>query len=301
MSSHPFRGVLPAITTPFLADGAVDHAFLAEHAKTMFRAGCSGIIPLGSLGEGATLTFEEKAAILRTLVAASGGAPITPGVAALSTQEAVRLARTAEEVGCKGLMVLPAYVHKGPREEHHAHVSAVMRSVRIPCMLYNNPFAYGVDFTTDWIAELASQHANLVAVKESSGDARRVTALLARCKDRLDALVGLDDMLVEGVAAGARGWVAGLVNALPRESVVLFERARDGGPAAARALYEWFLPLLRLDVVPEFVQLIKLVQQEVGLGHERVRAPRLCLSGTAREQALKTIHGALAVRPAVDA
>ena len=301
MSAHPFRGVLPAITTPFLVDGAVDHAFLAEHAKTMFRAGCAGLIPLGSLGEGATLSFDEKTAILSTLVAASGGAPITPGIAALSTQEAVRLARAAEEIGCKGLMVLPAYVHKGPREEHHEHVSAVLRSVRIPCMLYNNPFAYGVDFTTEWIAELAAQHGNLVAVKESSGDARRVTALLARCRGRLDALVGLDDMLVEGVAAGAGGWVAGLVNALPRESVVLFERARDGGPAAARSLYEWFLPLLRLDVVPEFVQLIKLVQQEVGLGHERVRAPRLCLSGAAREHALKTIRGALAMRPAVDA
>ncbi len=301
MSAHPFRGVLPAITTPFLVDGAVDHAFLAEHAKTMFRAGCAGLIPLGSLGEGATLSFDEKTAILRTLVAASGGAPITPGIAALSTQEAVRLARAAEEIGCKGLMVLPAYVHKGTREEHHEHVSAVLRSVRIPCMLYNNPFAYGVDFTTEWIAELATQHGNLVAVKESSGDARRVTALLARCRGRLDALVGLDDMLVEGVAAGAGGWVAGLVNALPRESVVLFERARDGGPAAARSLYEWFLPLLRLDVVPEFVQLIKLVQQEVGLGHERVRAPRLCLSGAAREHALKTIRGALAMRPAVDA
>lgn len=301
MTSHPFSGVLPAITTPFLATGEVDHAFLAQHAQAMLRAGCSGLIPLGSLGEGATLSFDEKVAILRTLVGASGGKPITPGIAALSTQEAVRLARAAEDLGCKGLMVLPAYVHKGPREEHHAHVSAVMRSVRIPCMLYNNPFAYGVDFTTQWIEDLAKEHGNLVAVKESSGDARRVTALLARCGQRLAALVGLDDMLVEGVAAGASGWVAGLVNALPRESVVLFELARDGGPAAARSLYEWFLPLLRLDVVPEFVQLIKLAQQECGMGSERVRAPRMQLGGAAREQALLTIRAALQSRPRLGA
>jgi len=299
MRSHPFTGVLPAITTPFRADGTVDHGYLASHAKALLDAGCSGLIPLGSLGEGATLTFDEKVAILRTLVAAAGDKPITPGIAALSTGDAVLLARTAEQIGCKGLMVLPAYVHKGPREEHHAHVSAVMNAVRIPCMLYNNPFAYGVDFTTEWIDQLAAQHDNLVAVKESSGDARRVTALRARCGNRLTALVGLDDMLVEGVAAGAEGWVAGLVNALPRESVVLFERARDGGPAAARQLYEWFLPLLRLDVVPEFVQLIKLCQQECSMGSERVRAPRMQLSGAAREAALTTIRAALRTRPEV--
>jgi len=300
MQAHPFRGVLPAITTPFLPTGGVDHAFLAEHARAMFAAGCSGLIPLGSLGEGATLTFDEKVAVLQTLVGAAKGKPITPGIAALSTQDAVRLARAAEEVGCQGLMVLPAYVHKGPREEHHAHVGAGLRSVRLPCMLYNNPFAYGVDFTTEWIAQLADEHSNLVAVKESSGDARRVTALLARCGDRLAALVGLDDMVCEGVAAGATGWVAGLVNALPRESVVLFDTARDRGPKAARSLYEWFLPLLRLDVVPEFVQLIKLVQQEVGLGTEQVRPPRLPLSGAAREAALTTIRAALRARPRLE-
>ncbi len=301
MHTQPFRGVLPALTTPFLPVEGIDHSFLAEHARAMFAAGCAGLIPLGSLGESATLTFDEKLAVLRTLLAVAGDKPITPGIAALSTQEAVRLARAAEELGCKGLMVLPAYVHKGPRQEHHAHVAAVLRSVRLPCMLYNNPIAYGVDFTTEWIAQLAEEHGNLVAVKESSGDARRVTALQARCGDRLAALVGLDDMVVEGVAAGAVGWVAGLVNALPRESVALFELVRTRGPASARSLYEWFLPLLRLDVVPEFVQLIKLVQQELGMGTERVRPPRLPLSGAAREAALSTIRAALSVRPKVDA
>lgn len=296
MSSHPFRGVMPAITTPFLADGSVDHAFLGTHARTMLDAGCSGLIPLGSLGEGATLAFDEKVAILRTLVAAAGKAPVMPGIAALSTRDAVALAKAAKEAGCRGLMVLPAYVHKGPREEAEAHVGAVLEATSLPCMLYNNPFAYGVDFQPDRVAALAKAYDNLVAVKESSGDARRVTAIRAVCGSRLDVMVGLDDMLVEGVAAGASGWVAGLVNALPRESVVLFERARTGGMASARELYEWFLPLLRLDVVPEFVQLIKLVQQEVGLGHERVRRPRLELAGAARETALATIRAALRER-----
>jgi 4-hydroxy-tetrahydrodipicolinate synthase len=299
MSTSPFRGVMPAITTPFTASGEIDHAFLAEHCRILLRSGCSGVIPLGSLGEGATLSVEEKLAVLRTLVAACGNTPVMPGIAALSTRDAIALARAAQQLGCRGLMVLPAYVHKGPREEAEAHVSAVLEAVDLPCMLYNNPFAYGVDFEPSRIAALAEKHRNLVACKESSGDSRRVTAILRQCGARLDVMVGLDDMLVEGVTAGASGWVAGLVNALPRESVVLFEQARSGGRAAARELYEWFLPLLRLDVVPEFVQLIKLVQQEVGLGHERVRAPRLALTGSARELALGTIRSALSSRPEV--
>jgi 4-hydroxy-tetrahydrodipicolinate synthase len=294
-----FRGVLPAITTPFLPDGAVDHEFLQRHARWLFDEGCAGLIPLGSLGEGATLAVDEKVAILRTLVAAAGDRPVLPGIAALSTRDAVALARAAEQAGCRGLMVLPAYVHQGDLREVRAHVEAVLRATKLPCMLYNNPPAYRTDFTPPFVAELAAANANLVAVKESSGDARRVTAIRALLGDRLDVLVGLDDMVVEGVAAGAAGWVAGLVNALPRESVALFRLARDGGAAAAQALYRWFLPLLRLDTVPEFVQLIKLAQQEVGQGSERVRPPRLPLEGAAREGALRAIRQALRERPRV--
>jgi dihydrodipicolinate synthase/N-acetylneuraminate lyase len=297
MHPSPFRHVLPAITTPFLDDDRVDHDFLARHARWQLDAGCSGVIPLGSLGEGATLDFDEKAAVLRTCVAAAGGKPVLPGIAALSTRSAVALARAAAEAGCAGLMVLPAYVHKGDMAEALAHVAAVLRATPLPCMLYNNPPAYGVDFAAPHIAQLANEHRNLVAVKESSGDARRVTAIKALVGERLDVLVGMDDMLCEGVAAGAVGWVAGLVNALPRESVRLFELARDGRRAEAAALYRWFLPLLRLDTVPEFVQLIKLVQQEVGQGSERVRPPRLPLAGTRRDVALAAIRAALAARP----
>jgi 4-hydroxy-tetrahydrodipicolinate synthase len=298
MDARPFRSVLPAITTPFDAHGAVDHAALASHARWLLQAGCAGLVPLGSLGEGATLSFDEKVAILKTLVAAAGSAPVLPGIGAAATTDAVALARAAAAAGCRGLMVLPAYVHRGSMREAEAHVGAVFAATKLPCMLYNNPQAYGTDFAPAQVAALAARHDTLVAVKESSGDSRRVTAIRALCGDRLDVLVGLDDMVVEGVAAGAVGWVAGLVNALPRESVVLFERARQGG-GAADALYRWFLPLLRLDTVPEFVQAIKLVQQEVGRGHERVRAPRLPLQGAAREEVLATLRGALAERPEV--
>jgi 4-hydroxy-tetrahydrodipicolinate synthase len=294
---RPFRSVLPAITTPFATDGEVDHAALAAHARWLLAGGCGGLVPLGSLGEGATLRLAEKVAILRTLVAAADGAPVLPGIAATSTAAAVALAQAARDAGCRGLMLLPAYVHRGPWHEHEAHVAAVCAATALPCMLYNNPAAYGVDFVPERIAALAARHDNLVAVKESSGDARRITALRARCGDRLDLLVGLDDLVVEGVAAGAIGWVAGLVNALPRESVALFLRARSGDRDGAAELYRWFLPLLRFDTVPEFVQLIKLVQHEVGVGSERVRAPRLPLAGAARSAALATIRDALAGRP----
>lgn len=294
MTPSPFRHVLPAITTPFRADDTVDHEFLARHARWQLAAGCRGVIPLGSLGEGATLDFDEKVAILRTLVAACGDHPVLPGIAALSTRAAVALAQAAEQAGCRGLMVLPAYVHQGELREAIAHVGAVLAATKLPCMLYNNPPAYRTDFTPPCIAELARHHGNLVAVKESSGDARRVTAIKALLGERLDVLVGMDDMVVEGVAAGAVGWVAGLVNAFPAESVRLFELACFGRRDEAAALYRWFLPLLRLDTVPEFVQLIKLVQQEVGQGSERVRPPRLCVQGAMREQALAVLRGALA-------
>ena len=299
MTTMRFSGVLPAITTEFLADGRVDHEFVGRHVQWLLAAGCKGIIPLGSLGEGATLDFDEKVAILRTVVAAAGGAPVAPGIAALSTQQAVALAKAAEQAGCRGLMVLPAYVHKGELREARAHVEAVIEATPLSCMLYNNPPAYGTDFTPPFIAELAAQLPNLVAVKESSGDARRVTAIKALVGERLDLMVGMDDMVVEGVAAGAVGWVAGLVNAFPRETVALLDHALAGRRDAAAALYRWFLPLLRLDTVPEFVQLIKLVQHQVDHGSERVRLPRLPVAGAMREQALAVIRTALAARPQV--
>jgi 1-pyrroline-4-hydroxy-2-carboxylate deaminase len=293
-----WHGVIPAITTPFTADGQVDHAFLASHANQLIDAGCRGVVPLGSLGEAATLSFEEKLAILRTLVQAlKGRAPVIPGIAALSTDEAVRLAREAKAIGCGGLMVLPPYVYSTDWREMGAHVRAVIAATDLPCMLYNNPVAYKTDFSPAQIAELANEFPQVQAVKESSGDVRRFAGIRALLGDRVQLLVGMDDAIVEGVSMGAVGWIAGLVNAYPKESVKLFELARDGGPKAAESLYAWFLPLLRLDTVPTFVQLIKLVQAKVGMGSEQVRAPRLPVAGAEREAALKVIDHAIATRP----
>jgi 4-hydroxy-tetrahydrodipicolinate synthase len=293
-----WNGVLTAITTPFHADGSVDHAFLSKHATLMMDAGCTGIVPLGSLGETATLTFSEKQAILATVVKAVGNrGAVVPGVAAISTDEAVVFANMAAAAGSAGLMVLPPYVYSSDWREMKHHVSAVIRATTLPCMLYNNPIAYRTDFLPAQVAELAAEHANLAAVKESSADIRRIAAIKALIGNRLHILVGVDDLIVEGVAAGATGWIAGLVNAFPRESVVLFDMARAGRWKEVEPLYHWFLPLLRLDTVVKFVQLIKLVQQHAGIGSAAVRAPRLELTGEELAGAEKIIRHAMATKP----
>ena len=270
-----WQGVIPAMTTAFQPDLRVEHAFVAKHARWMIENGCTGIVALGSLGESATLGFDEKVDILKTVVnALDGHAPVVAGIASVSTAEAVDLAQAAEEVACSGLMVLPPYVYSSDWREMKAHVQAVMRATKLSCMLYNNPIAYKTDFLPVQIQELAKENPNLLAVKESSGDVRRVTAIKALCGERLAVLVGMDDAIVEGVRAGAAGWIAGLVNAFPRESVALFNYATRGQAKQANELYKWFLPLLRMDTVPKFVQLIKLVQQETGMGNERVQIGR---------------------------
>jgi 1-pyrroline-4-hydroxy-2-carboxylate deaminase len=293
-------GVIPAMTTAFKPDYSVDHAFIAKHAAWLIDNGCSGIVALGSLGESATLQFDEKVAILKTLVTTLGNKmPVVAGIASLSTREGMDLAKAAESVGCSGLMVLPPYVYSSDWREMKAHVQPIIRATKLSCMLYNNPVSYKTDFLPEQIKELAADNANLEAVKESSADVRRVTALKAICGDRLRLFVGVDDVIVEGVRAGAVGWIAGLVNAFPRESVALYEYATRGETKKADELYKWFLPLLRMDTVPKFVQLIKLVQQEVGMGHERVRAPRCVMAAAERKAALDTLKVALATRPKV--
>ncbi|HYV36345.1 MAG TPA: dihydrodipicolinate synthase family protein [Gemmataceae bacterium] len=289
-----WQGVIPAMTTAFKPDYSVDHEFVAKHASWLIDNGCTGIVALGSLGEGATLTDSEKAAILKTLVQTLGKrAPVAAGISALSTAEAVRLAKMAAEIGCQGLMVLPPYVYSTDWREMKAHIVAVLKATPLTCMLYNNPIAYKTDFLPEQIAELAAEHSNLVAVKESSADARRVTSIRALLGKRLQILVGVDDVVVEGVQAGAVGWIAGLVNAFPKESVALFQGAQRGVDEKLFQLYSWFLPLLRMDVVPKFVQLIKLAQAAVGMGNARVRPPRLELEGEELKLAQNTLQTAL--------
>ena len=292
-----WRGVIPAITTPFARDGSVDLDEVGRHCRWMERSGSVGIVPCGSLGEGATLTFEEKVEVIGACVEAAPGLPIIPGIAALSTEEAVDLAQAAEAVGAGGLMVLPPYVYSTDWREMKAHVATVIAATKLPCMLYNNPPAYRTDFLPDQVAELAAEHRNLEAIKESSGDARRVTALANRLGKRLELLVGMDDCLLEGVAAGARGWIAGMVNAFPAESVQLLELALKGDHARADALYRWFLPMLRLDTVPKFVQHIKWIQVQEREGSPAVRAPRLALAGDDLALCRRTYREALRARP----
>lgn len=289
-----WHGVLPAITTPFTENLAVDHQRLVAHCSRLIDVGCVGVIPAGSLGEGATLTLTEKVEVIATCVSSVGSrAAVVPGIAALSTKEAVQLAIAAEKAGCDALMVLPAYAYATDWREAKGHVASVIESTPLPCMLYNNPIAYGTDFMPEQIAELAAEQPNLVAVKESSGDVRRITELQRLTGERLELLVGVDDLIVEGIAAGAVGWVAGLVNAFPEESVALFELAREGSREETACLYEWFLPLLRLDTKPKLVQLIKLAQELTGQGEWRSRPPRLPLDEDEHAHAAAVIRDAL--------
>lgn len=295
-----WSGVMPAMTTAFDMKLNVDHAFVDRHARWLADNGCSGIVCLGSLGEAAALSFEEKMAVVSTVIGAVGDRiPVVAAISALSTSEAVRIAEGSAKAGASGLMILPPYVYRGDWREMKEHVGAVLKATRLQAMLYNNPVAYGTDFLPEQIAELASDFQHLAAVKESSMDVRRVTAIRSLIGDRLAIFVGVDDAIVEGIDAGAVGWIAGLVNALPRESVDLFELGRTGRKQECFELYRWFLPLLRLDTVPKFIQLIKQVQQELGIGSARVRQPRLELVGEELAQVRAEVSRAQAARPAI--
>ena len=293
-----WKGVMPAITTCFDENLNIDHEFTAKHVKWLVKNGCTGIVANGSLGEGATLSFDEKISLWKTCIDAVGDkVPIVAAIASLSTAESVAQAKAAERAGCQGLMVLPPYVYRGDWREMKFHLSEIFKATSLSCMLYNNPVAYGTDFLPEQIAELAEEFPILHAVKESSTDVRRVTAIRALISDKLAILVGVDDAIIEGINAGATGWIAGLVSAFPKESVDLFNYAMNGETEKAFKLYRWFLPLLRLDTVPKFVQLIKLVQEKIGMGSVRVRPPRLELVGKELEETLAIIETALANRP----
>jgi 1-pyrroline-4-hydroxy-2-carboxylate deaminase len=298
MNKMTWQGVIPAITTPFNENFSIDHIFLEEHCRWLIDNGCKGVVALGSLGEGATLTTNEKIQVLETCLKSVGDrAHVVAGISSLSTAEAASMAKSAETAGCHGLMVLPPYVYRSDWHEMKTHVSAILAETDLPSMLYNNPVAYTTDFLPAQVHELLQEYPNLHAVKESSADVRRITALRAIAGDRLQILCGVDDLIVEAVYAGAVGWIAGLVNAFPQESVQLFELAASGRKQEAFDLYRWFLPLLYMDTVPKFVQLIKLAQETVGWGSQRVRPPRLVLTGNELAEAKRVIADSLATHP----
>lgn len=300
MTNAALKGVFPAVTTQMHKDQSIDLDGTARHTETLIESGVDGLIMLGSLGENTLLEPDEKRSVMNLAIEVSAGrVPVLSGVAEFSTAASVRYVRDMEKLGADGVMVLPAMVYKAQPEEAMAHFRTVARSTGLPIIVYNNPLAYYVDITPQMFEELASEP-NLVAIKESSGDVRRITDIINQVGDRYTIFGGVDDLILESVLLGATGWIAGTGLAFPKENQRLWNLATSGQWEKARALYRWYTPLLHLDIPIKFVQYIKLCIQECGLGAEWVRAPRLPLEGAERERVLKIIHDGIATRPALD-
>ena len=298
MKPH-WTGVFPAITTQMRKDGALDLDATAAHAEALIKSGVSGMIFLGSLGENQAMSGEEKRSVISAMIGAvNGRVPVLSGVAETSTAEAVRYTRDMEKLGADGVMVLPAMLYKGDPRETLTHFRTVAKSTGLPIMVYNNPVSYANDLTPELFAELASEK-NCIALKESSGDVRRITDLRNTVGDRYAIFTGVDDLALEASILGIDGWVAGTGIAFPAENQYFWELTRRGEWDKAREIYRWFTPLLHLDVNTKFVQYIKLAVQECGLGSEWVRAPRLTLTGEERKRVLKIIHDGISKRPKI--
>jgi len=292
-----WQGVFPAITTQLTRDGALDLDATARHAEVLIDSGVAGMIFLGSLGENQALTPDEKRRVVAAMVkAVNGRIPVLSGVAESSTAEAVRYVREGERLGLDGFMLMPAMLYKGDPRETLTHFRAAARSTGLPIMIYNNPVSYANDITPEMFRELADQ-SNFVALKESSGNTRRITDLRNTVGDRYSIFTGVDDLALESAVLGIDGWVAGSGIAFPRENQYFWQLTRQGDWNRALEIYRWFTPLLHLDVHTKFVQYIKLAVQECGLGSEWVRAPRLSLTGAERREILKIIHDGIANRP----
>jgi 1-pyrroline-4-hydroxy-2-carboxylate deaminase len=293
-----WQGVFPAVTTQLKQDQSLDLEATARHLEALINSGVTGLIMCGSLGENQSLDPEEKRQVLEGAVGASGGrVPVLSGVAETSTAAACRYVRDGERLGADGFMLMPPMVYKSPdARETLAHFRAVARATGLPIMIYNNPLSYGHDITPEMFAELADVK-NFVALKESSGNTRRITDLHNTVGDRYALFTGVDDLALECAILGIDGWVAGSGIAFPRENQYFWELTRRGEWDKARQVYRWFTPLLHLDTHPKFVQFIKLAVQECGLGAEWVRAPRLPLTGAERKQVLQIIHEGIRTRP----
>ncbi len=299
MSRTQWGGVFPAITTQLKRDHSLDLDATARHVEALLASGVSGIIFLGSLGENQALLPEEKRryfAAMREVV--NRRVPALSGVAESSTAEACRYVRDLEKLGADGFMLMPAMLYRGDTREILTHFRAAAGATGLPIMIYNNPISYGNDITPELFAELAETK-NFVALKESSGNTRRLTDLRNLLGDRYAIFTGVDDLVLESAILGIDGWVAGSGIAFPAENQYFWDLTCRGEWEEARAIYRWFTPLLHLDVHPKFVQYIKLAVQECGLGSEWVRAPRLRLTGAERQQILKIIHQGMAKRPEI--
>src|SRR5580765_3832966 len=297
--TQKWKGVFPAVTTQFKKDQSLDLDATARHLEVLIDSGVSGLIMLGSLGENTALEPEEKRRVMDLAVKTSHGrVPVLSGVAECSTAAACRYARDMETLGANGLMVLPAMVYKADPRETITHFRTVARASGLPIICYNNPIAYSVDITPEMFAELADEK-TLVAIKESSGNVRRITDLYNTVGNRYIIFTGVDDLALESVLLGAEGWIAGVGLAFPSENQHLWELATSGQWDKARELYRWYTPLLHLDIPIKFVQYIKLTMQECGLGAEWVRAPRLPLKGTERADILKIIRNGIETRPKI--
>ena len=294
-----WQGVFPAVTTQLKKDQSLDLDATARHVEALIESGVTGLIMLGSLGENQSLEPEEKRRVVEAIVkVANNRLPVLSGVAETSTAAACRYVRDCEKLGADGFMLMPAMIYKGDPRETMAHFRTVAKATGLPIMIYNNPISYGNDITPEMFAELAGVK-NFVALKESSGNPRRITDLHNTVGDRYAIFTGVDDLVLESAILGIDGWVAGSGIAFPRENQYIWELTRRGEWDKARAIYRWFTPLLRLDTHVKFVQYIKLAVQECGLGVEWVRTPRLPLAGNERKQILKIIHDGIAQRPKV--
>ena len=296
-----WRGVFPAITTQFHNDSSLNLEATAHHLDVMIQAGIHGVVLLGTVGENTTLEYEEKLTVLREMKrAAAGRIPVLTGVAEYTTAMGCRYARDAEKIGLDGLMVLPGMVYKSDERETIRHFRTIAQSTGLPIMIYNNPVSYGVDVPPEAFAQLSDVD-NIVAIKESSENVRRVTDLVNIVGSRYILFAGVDDLVLESILLGVQGWVSGLVNAFPQENRELWDLATSGRWEQARELYRWYTPLLHLDTKVKLVQYIKLAMAETGLGSEMVRPPRLPIEGAERQEILAIIRQAIGTRPALAA
>ena len=292
-----WQGVFPAVTTQFAEDLTIDLAESQRVVDDLIRDGVNGIVAMGTCGENNSLAADEKRTLLKALVSTIGGrVPLIVGVSELSTAAAQTWATDAERLGADGLMLLPALVYVPKPEELVAHFRAVAGVTRLTIMLYNNPTAYRVNIGLD-VLEALRDVKNITAVKESAADTRRFTDLHNAFGDRFTLLAGLDDVAFEGLLLGAKGWVSGLTSAFPRESVALYRALEARDLETALTLYRWFMPLLHLDAEHDLVQSIKLAEQIMGRGSERVRLPRLPLSGARRAEVTALVETAAGTRP----